>query len=363
MRKQKKSGVGQARRPVRQQPRKHEKLTLRELIDKKSAHPNKKIKPRGKAFSADVYEAIRFPVMHRWERIVFFLKKLPVLAAGAFLTFHVALIFLAFDTSLLFSVINPPFNALQAERIMERSWAPRQTVYVPLADIPSCARQMVIRLEDRTFYNHAGILPTAMLYAHEQNEKYGVIVMGGSTITQQLARTLFLSQEKTYYRKYVEAIWAVVMDAVMSKNRILELYLNNIEWGRGVYGIGAAAWYHFGRSIDTLGQEDFARLAAIIINPVTYHVRTFTEHPAMVLRYQSLMGGSGQDGQTDATLEPTVERPDAVESIDNKPAETDDANISGLQGFTEDEDPSPPSLDDEVFVPDPDEATTDQSSD
>jgi len=86
----------------------------------------------------------------------------------------------------------------------------------------------------------------------------------------------------------VEAVASLVLDAVMGKRRMLELYLNYIEWGRGVYGLGAAAEYYYRRSADTLTYDEYARLAAIIIDPLDYGVADVFRHPAMAARYSLL---------------------------------------------------------------------------
>lgn len=112
--------------------------------------------------------------------------------------------------------------------------------------------------------------------------------MGGSTINQQLARTLFLSPDKNYLRKYVEAIAALSLNAVIDKKRIFELYLNYIEWGKGVYGLGAAAEYYFKKPAARLTYDEGARLAAIIVDPVDYGVNDFYGQPVMAARYYIL---------------------------------------------------------------------------
>jgi len=102
--------------------------------------------------------------------------------------------------------------------------------FVPLRQIPRVARSMVVKLEDYRFYQHAGVDLGALRDAWMVNSSIGRTVSGGSTIPMQLARNLFLTPRKTYFRKYVEAIIALEMDLVMPKDRILELYLNSIEW-------------------------------------------------------------------------------------------------------------------------------------
>jgi monofunctional glycosyltransferase len=100
--------------------------------------------------------------------------------------------------------------------------------------------------------------------------KKGRVVAGGSTISQQLAKNLFLSGERTWWRKAQEALITLMIETIMSKRRILEIYLNVIEWGDGVFGAEAAARYHFGVSATMLGPEQAARLTAMVPSPRRY---------------------------------------------------------------------------------------------
>ena len=112
---------------------------------------------------------------------------------------------------------------------------------------------------------------------------------GGSTITQQLARTLFLNPERTYLRKYLEAIVALELDLLLSKRRILELYVNTIEYGKGVYGIGAAARHHFRKSIGKLSLDQYRRLVTIVASPLRYDTTNFGRRRALSWRYEYLL--------------------------------------------------------------------------
>src|SRR6478735_8521241 len=104
----------------------------------------------------------------------------------------------------------------------------------------------------------------------EKNRKKGMVVLGASTISQQLAKNLFLSADRTPWRKGQEALITVMIEQVMDKQRILEVYLNVIEWGDGVFGAEAAARHYYGTGAATLGPEASARLAAMVPNPRFY---------------------------------------------------------------------------------------------
>ena len=131
-------------------------------------------------------------------------------------------------------------------------------------------KRAVVAAEDAKFVDHEGFDWDGIERALEKNQKKGRIVAGGSTITQQLAKNLFLSPRRSYVRKVEEAIITVMLEAMLDKRRILELYLNVIEWGNGVFGAEAAARRYFGISAAQLSPEQAARLAAMAPNPRFY---------------------------------------------------------------------------------------------
>ncbi len=131
-------------------------------------------------------------------------------------------------------------------------------------------KRSLIAAEDSTFLAHRGFDWKGIREAHERNMREGELVAGGSTITQQLAKNLFFSGKRTVWRKLQEAAVTVMIESMMSKRRILEIYLNVIEWGEGVFGAEAAARYHFGTSAANLGPEQAARLAAMVPSPRRY---------------------------------------------------------------------------------------------
>lgn len=142
--------------------------------------------------------------------------------------------------------------------------------WVPISRIAPALRKLVVYAEDGTFYQHEGIDLQEMKKSIEKNVKKGRFARGGSTITMQLARNLYLWPEKTLSRKFLEILIAYRMDQVLSKQRILEIYLNVIEWGRGIYGAEAASQHYFGKPAASLTDEEAAFLTAIIPNPVKW---------------------------------------------------------------------------------------------
>jgi monofunctional biosynthetic peptidoglycan transglycosylase len=143
---------------------------------------------------------------------------------------------------------------------IEREW-------VPYDRISRNLKRAIIASEDANFVNNNGYETDAILQAWEKNKARGKIVAGGSTITQQLARNLFLSRQKSYIRKGQELIVTWMLETLMDKERIFELYLNSVEWGNGVYGAQAAARYYYRCSAAQLTAWQSARLAVMLPRP------------------------------------------------------------------------------------------------
>ena len=136
--------------------------------------------------------------------------------------------------------------------------------------IPAHLKRAVVAAEDAKFVGHEGFDWEAIQKAMEKNERKGKVVAGASTISQQLAKNLFLSGERSWARKAQEAAITWMLESVMSKRRILELYLNVAEWGDGVFGAEAAARHHFGIAAQALSAQQAAWLAAILPSPLSY---------------------------------------------------------------------------------------------
>lgn len=142
--------------------------------------------------------------------------------------------------------------------------------WVPYSRISGHLKRAIIAAEDAKFVSHNGFDWDGIQKAYEKNLREGEIVAGGSTITQQLAKNLFFSGERAWWRKGQEAVVAVMLETLMSKRRILEIYLNVIEWGDGVFGAEAAARFHYGSSAAALTPEQAARLASVVPSPRRY---------------------------------------------------------------------------------------------
>jgi monofunctional glycosyltransferase len=151
---------------------------------------------------------------------------------------------------------------------LQHRWVPYEQISVNL-------KRAVIAAEDQKFLDHDGFDVEAIHEAFEKNARSGHIRRGGSTISQQLAKNLFLSSPRTYLRKAHEAVITLMIEQALDKRRILEIYLNVIEWGDGIYGAEAAAQHYFGVAAADLEPEQSALLAAMIPNP-----RLYTRNPS-----------------------------------------------------------------------------------
>ena len=147
-------------------------------------------------------------------------------------------------------------------------------VWVPYERISGHLKRAMIAAEDAKFVDHEGFDWEGIQLALDKNYRKGRVVAGGSTISQQLAKNLFLSPERTYWRKGEEALVTVMLETILDKRRILELYLNVIEWGNGVFGCEAASRRYFGVGAAALDATQAARLAAMAPNP-----RYYERHP------------------------------------------------------------------------------------
>jgi monofunctional glycosyltransferase len=142
--------------------------------------------------------------------------------------------------------------------------------WVPYERISRYAKRAVVAAEDSGFTAHRGVEWEAIEQAFRTNRESGEIRFGGSTITMQLAKNLYLSPARSYWRKGQEILIAVMLESVLSKTRILELYLNLVEWGDGVFGIEAAARHYYGVSAAQINPWQAAWLASILPAPKRY---------------------------------------------------------------------------------------------
>ncbi len=152
-----------------------------------------------------------------------------------------------------------------------------QQTWVPYANISVSLKRALIAAEDSKFMQHHGFDFDGIQKAFEKNEKRGRIAAGGSTITQQLAKNLFLWPEKSLIRKSEEVLITLMIESTWSKRRILEVYMNEIEWGTGIFGAEAAARHYFGISASQLNDYQAAMLASMVPSPQYYDRKGETE--------------------------------------------------------------------------------------
>lgn len=193
----------------------------------------------------------------------------------------------------LLRFINPPTTSVQAERRVESWFAKgkyqKRYRFVPLSRISPAFQHAVIAAEDGRFYQHHGFDWEQIQDAIE-DEQEGKRLRGASTISQQLVKNLFLTTGGSFVRKGVEASIVPLAELVLGKRRILELYLNVIEWGPGVFGAEAAAQYHFHTPAAAIGRDSGARLAAILPNPRKRRPERMNRYSAIILERMALMG-------------------------------------------------------------------------
>jgi monofunctional biosynthetic peptidoglycan transglycosylase len=169
---------------------------------------------------------------------------------------------------------NPSASAFMDTRLAEMQEddpnAELRQRWVPYGAISNNLKRAVVAAEDAKFVDHEGFDWDGIETAFEKNLKKGHIVAGGSTISQQLAKNLFLSEKRTPWRKLEEALITVMLEKTMDKRRIFEIYLNVIEWGNGVFGAEAASRYYYHTSAAGLSSWQAAKLAAMVPNPRYY---------------------------------------------------------------------------------------------
>ncbi len=241
-------------------------------------------------------------------------KKIALALPGAAFI-YLSYIYLSLPDVRVLAVQNPPTTAfieLRAREAGADGRTPRRVQrWVRYERISNNLRRAVIVAEDSAFFDHDGVDLEQLKQSIEQNLEKGKAVRGGSTITQQLAKNLYLSPSKNPIRKLKELLITRKLEASLTKRRILELYLNVIEWGDGIYGAEAAARTYFGKSAAALSAEESALLAGAIINP---RVHSPARPTARLRRRQQIilqrMGGVTPPPESPAT--PEVSTPEST---------------------------------------------------
>ncbi len=222
---------------------------------------------------------------------------------------------------------NPGKTAFMKYR--EREWRDEgkkvriQKQWVPFSRISPYLVKAVIIAEDDKFWSHKGFDFEAMEKAMETDLKEGKVKFGGSTISQQLVKNLYLSPSKNPLRKLTEAFITWRMEKTLSKRRIIELYLNVVEWGEGIFGAEAAARHYFGKDAASLSAEECARLAVVLPNPRRFNVNGtshYVERRALLIYHIMVKRGIVVEEYEDAASQPE-EQPISPEANDEAPPE------------------------------------------
>jgi monofunctional biosynthetic peptidoglycan transglycosylase len=183
--------------------------------------------------------------------------------------------------------IDPPTTAVHIERrvqaLLHGTPYHERYTFVPIGQISPSLQHAVISAEDGRFYRHHGFDWHAIQKAAEEDMEGGRI-RGGSTLTQQLVKNLFFGTGRSLVRKGGELTLVPVAELVLGKQRILELYLNVVEWGPAVYGAEAACRYHYKTSARNIGREQSARLAAVLPAPLKRHPERMNNYSEIILR-------------------------------------------------------------------------------
>lgn len=185
----------------------------------------------------------------------------------------------------------PLLTGIQLQRWWEYGHPPRPASrFVPLSGLGPHLPHAVVAAEDSRFFEHGGIDWTGVREAAEDNWRRGRVRRGGSTITQQLVKNLFFTDGAAFVRKPFELPLSFAAEYILSKQRILELYLNVVEFGPGIYGGADAAQHYFGVSPAFLGKDQAARLAACLPAPRTRRPARMTAYAALIRRRMAVMG-------------------------------------------------------------------------
>ncbi|MDG5813793.1 monofunctional biosynthetic peptidoglycan transglycosylase [Chitinispirillales bacterium ANBcel5] len=167
-------------------------------------------------------------------------------------------------------VNNPTETAFMAQHSERLSHNPASSIdqeFVPITQISPWLKKAVLAAEDDGFFTHPGFDLDAIIAAFDYNRTQGENIRGASTITQQLAKNLFLSPERSFRRKAIELGYTLLLEHYLSKDRILELYLNYAQWGVAIFGCEAASWYYFNKPSYELTLYEAARMAAVLSMP------------------------------------------------------------------------------------------------
>jgi monofunctional biosynthetic peptidoglycan transglycosylase len=221
-------------------------------------------------------------------------KFIPLVKRNKLKSVLIYLIFIFYFSIPSFSIPVLEYNSFRVTSLMEQRafentfiFYPRQ-IWTDIDDVSPDFLKAVIAMEDGSFFYHKGVDWKELKTSIRANQRRGRFKRGGSTITMQLAKNLFLTTEKSFFRKGKELVIAFRMEKELSKKAILENYINAVEWGDGIFGIKAASDEYFKKEPDELTKGECSRLAAVIPSPLKHKPNT---NSAYVLRRSSIIRG------------------------------------------------------------------------
>ena len=271
------------------------------------------------------------------EQTSFSWKKYGQIAGGVLLGW-------AFWFCLLLMIlrwVNPPFTAFTIQENWEELGKERYDLreyWIPAEQIPDHLKLALVASEDQRFYEHWGLDLAAIEEAIEERKQEGR-VRGASTITQQVAKNLFLSPAQNYFRKGLEAGVAVLIELFWTKERIMEVYFNIAEFGSGMYGIGSATDFYYGKPVSALSPKESARMVTVLPNPKIIEPEPPSDYVSKrsnwILRNMQQLSGIRFMPREDTLRDSVIILPDTLESIEltiaNDSALTDTLSLDVLE--------------------------------
>ena len=225
-----------------------------------------------------------FRLIPRWPRRL--LRWLLLLGLTFYLGCLLALLYLKW--------LPPLLTTVQMQRRIEAFFLAepyaKRYQFVPLSELPQHLAHAVVAAEDARFFNHGGVDWRELEVVFDKAQRSGHLTRGGSTITQQLVKNLFLTTHRSLVRKALEFTLTPLAEMVLTKERVLELYINVVEWGPGIYGAEAAAQFHYGISAKHLTRDQAARLVACLPAPLERRPEDMDRRAADIVERMQDMG-------------------------------------------------------------------------
>lgn len=229
---------------------------------------------------------------------VLFDKLIPYIKKRKFQSFLLYFLFVLYFSLPTFQIPLLEYNHFRITSLMQQRAIEHKLIYYPkqswinIDDVNPFLLKSIISMEDGSFFTHKGIDWEELNNALKANHRRGRVIRGGSTLTMQLAKNLYLTTERTVFRKAKEFVITFRMEKELSKRTILQNYINAVEWGDGIFGIKKASEIYFGKEPEYLSVNQCARLAAVIPSPLEHAPNTNSSY---VIRRTSIILGRAND--------------------------------------------------------------------